>query len=343
MSTSIFMRGQLDLTQQISYFLVAKTADGGYYIYQDPPTQVGATDAATHGVFASTKYTLDSTWSPKTVFINPLTSGYSLRSAFSPGGTVSPFYISTYNNAANVLEISDGSQPGAVLQFQPDPTTNVGTQALWAGVWYTATDSTGNPLQWKILSPANTTGTFRNIAGNANPAAVSLLQIMFVPRDAGSGQPVGVWNGACQMPADQNATLALFSAWVDGDPNAPQNCDGPGWLVGAPTNVVANGCIFTTLKGCQDGYLYTFCPPGVQCGTCLGPCTGICVHDYDPSLQKAGVSPLSCTPKNPTQLSIFQRYKLYIIIAIVIIVVMMISVIILLAHVFKARRISQYR
>lgn len=322
----IFQRGQLDLSQLIGYFLVGKSGSGTYYIYQDPPSTA---DAQTHGVFGSTKYTFESTWSPKIMFVQPNGDGtYQFSSSALPGGTSTPFYSGSYSTSSNVMEISDAGQTPAKIKLLP--TTNVGTQALWAGTWYQTLDTNNNPLNWKALAPLNSTGNFKGVTGTADPAVVTdpTFRIMLIPRDAGTNGSIAVWNGSagCQLPQGNGASLVLWGNWVDGDSNAPSGCDGPGWLIGgSATAAGAAGCVFTSTQTCTQGYLYTVCGQGQTCGTCLGPCpaasdgtVGVCMHDYNPSLESAGTSPLSCNPRNPTPLTFWEQYKWALIILIIV-------------------------
>lgn len=340
MSSQIFMRGQLDLSQNIGYYLVGKSTDGTYYTYIDAPAASQITSGGpASAVFVSLKYTLSSNWSPKTIFINALTPVpppgiYNFSTP--PAGGTSPVNIivvasSTTATSGGVLDVPTVVPPaGAPIKLVPDPSTNVGTLGLWSGVWYTPTDVNGLPYSWKTLAvptldPPVLNVTFRGVTqviANTPPG----FQIMLIPRDAGTNGSISVWTGGqCQIPSGNNVSLVLWSQWVDGDIGSPVNCDGPGWLAGSSTVIQgADGCVFASVQDCKAAYLYTLCPSTGTCGNCLGVCaTGapvgaVCVHDYTADLQSNNKSPLSCTPQTPTPQTVWDIYGPYLIIVIVI-------------------------
>lgn len=347
MATGLFMRGQLDLSSSILYYLVARK-QGIYYIYQGAPPPVPNPDA--NAVFASRAYLGGTGWVPRLVSIVPNSNGtYVLRASLTDTGALSNLTATPYKT---VLTMDVSSAQSVATQLHLIPEANVGVQALWSGVWYTARTVDGQPVAWKTWGTLNTTGPFAGVS-TANPApidATSDLQLMFVPRDAGSStDKIAVWNpvGAstrnkCLFPNETDAVLRMWTDWVLGvTEQLPTNCDGPGWLTSAAT-----GCIFTNAQTCQEGYLYTLCGPEATCGTCLGPCatvgtvTPLCQFDYNPDIKKAGTSPLSCTPEYSEPPTFWELYKTYIIIGIIVAVVLLIFGIVLVASVFHKRPIQ---
>lgn len=349
------MRGKLNLGSNISYYLVARRGTGPtatYFIYQPLPplpTMNENNPNAVNAAFASIEYPNPAVPAPTLVSIIPTAAAgiYNLK------GTLSTGIISNIATApwplvnpvgSNILDVSsDTKATPQAIKLVPDSTTNIGTQALWAGVWYNVQDSNGTPLLWKQRTTVTTTGGFRGAkppdTNNYYPVEAVPLQVMFVPQNAGSSsEPISVWtiptNGDmpdCTTPDLPDISMILFTAWVTGKgKDHPTGCDGPGWI-----GTGSNKCAFTSVATCQQGYLYTFCGPGQSCGACLGPCpeqtdmtTPVCTFDYDPTWKAENKSPYNCNPKNPEPLSLWEKYKtLWIILIIVGAIIVLIIII----------------
>ena len=343
------MRGALDLVNTgLSYYLVGRSK-GAYYVYQDtPPVPAPPApdpNADVHAVFASTKYVPGTTsFQPRLVAIrkDAASAGvYTLRAPLSPGASPTNMILTTLDSRPNVLDLATTPVEGVGIRFAPS--SNVGTQTLWSGVWYRAQAVDGAAYLWKQMPTRDATGTFRGIGGVRAVPTDADFEVMFIPRDAGSDRPIGVWvDGRCRTPQGADAALRLFMGWVDNeDGNAPENCDGPAWLVDG--QFTSNRCAFTSVDTCQEKYLYTICPAGATCGECLGPCTPVtgpppyvplCQHDFSVT---SGKSPLSCNPVSPAEPTFWDRYKAWIIVAIVIGLIVIILAIVFISTIFRHR------
>ncbi len=344
MATPPFMRGQLTLTSDNAHYMVARR-QGIYYVYQGAPPPSPNPDA--NAVFASRVYLGAAGWIPRLVFISSKGDGtYTLRASVTDTGAPANITATSYKGVST-LDVSSVAAPATQLRLIPE--ANVGTQALWAGVWYTTHTIDGASLAWKGWGTLNATGPFAGVS-TATPApidALSDVQLMFIPRGTGPAGKIAIWNpvgattrNACLFPNESDAALTKWTQWVLGTRDSA-GCNGPGWVTSAAT-----GCIFTDVQTCQDGYLYTLCPPESSCGSCLGPCVAsgspspICQFDHDPDIKKAGKSPLSCTPKYPEPPTFWELYKTYIIVGVIIAVFFLILGIVLIASIFHKKPVQ---
>ena len=202
---------------------------------------------------------------------------------------------------------------------------------------YNNVKPSGGSMEMVINNLDTNLGLSRIYAGVGYSTSAGI--VYFVPLDINS---YNVWDGTkTVIPTTPIGTCAQF--WTTLSPYSAINSPSGKCLLGEGALTKSDiGCVFTDKDQALTKYFYRYCGPSESCANgCMGQCNSgeICGYDYKPKDLKARIV---CDPRYPNPLTFWQKYGLYMIIAIaVLILIIIIIIIVIVAKNSKKRKMLQ--
>jgi hypothetical protein len=312
--SGIFIRGDKYPLSSQFFYLAAKDRNNNYYFLVKAVKE----DLTSNAVFCALK----SQYIKEEDLINV---------SFSPSSTPALYTMNgfTQNSVTGTFEIRDN-----IIDLVPNSTVkdnilisdNLGPSIyLYPGIYISIKDSNGKDVLWKIQNNENNKKPVQGY--RYDTLQIMLLQKNEYMKDGGNTQDrtFNIWDGNdCVFSSSPLDILTFFEDWVAGK---QINCQQTGHV-----GSINKGCLFTSFKSCNYGYLYSLCDNQL-CNNCLGLCLPQedgnilpCSLTYD---KKDEGSFMTCNEVKENKVKdIWEQYKIYIIIGICLFVFLIIIIIV---------------